>query len=126
VKKTMQEKVTFGSDELFDFDKATLKPGAIAALDDLVAKLKSATVLNGVLITGHTDGLGSVAYNEKLSLRRAETVRDYLTAHGVAADKLKVAGKGKSEPIADNKTEDGRAKNRRVEVEVDGYKVVEQ
>jgi OOP family OmpA-OmpF porin len=118
--------VTFGSDELFDFDKATLKPGALVGLDDLVAKLKGATALNTVTVTGHTDGLGGVAYNQKLSVRRADAVRDYLVAHGVPADKIKTTGKGKSEPIADNKTEAGRAKNRRVEVEVDGYKVIEQ
>jgi OOP family OmpA-OmpF porin len=126
VKHAMQEKLTFGSDELFDFDKATLKQGAIAALDDLVTKLKSVTVLNSVTITGHTDGIGSVAYNEKLSERRADTVRKYLVDHGVPADKIRISGKGKSQPIADNKTQEGRAKNRRVEVEVDGYKIVEQ
>ncbi|HXW65561.1 MAG TPA: OmpA family protein [Burkholderiaceae bacterium] len=125
-KRTVQEKLTFGSDEFFDFDKSTLKPTAITALDDLVAKLKSATVLNSVRIVGYTDSVGGSAYNEKLSLRRAETVRNYLTEHGVPADKIVVEGKGKSDPIADNKTEAGRAKNRRVEVEVDGYKVVEQ
>ncbi len=125
VKHTMQEKVTFGSDELFDFDKSNLKPGAVAALDTLVAKLKSATVLNSVTIVGYTDGIGSVAYNEKLSLHRAESVRSYLVEHGVAAGKIKVSGKGKSDPVADNKTEEGRAKNRRVDVEVDGYRIVE-
>ncbi len=126
MKKAIQQKVTFGSDELFDFDKATLKPGALVALDDLVAKLKGATVLNTVTVTGHTDGLGGVAYNQKLSVRRADAVRDYLVAHGVPANKIQTAGKGKSEPVADNKTEAGRAKNRRVDVEVDGYKVTEQ
>jgi OOP family OmpA-OmpF porin len=120
----MQQKVTFGSDELFDFDRANLKPSAISALEDLVTKLKSATVLNSVSITGHTDSIGSAAYNEKLSLRRAESVRNYLVDHGIAADKLKIYGKGKTMPIADNRTAEGRAKNRRVEVEVDGYKVV--
>ncbi len=120
----MQQKLTFGSDELFDFDKATLKPGALVALDELVNKLKSATVLNSVTVTGYTDGLGGVMYNEKLSVRRAEAVRDYLVAHGVAADKIKTIGKGKADPVADNKTEAGRAKNRRVDVEVDGYKEV--
>jgi len=122
----VQEKVSFGSDQLFDFDKSTLKASAVSALDDLVAKLKGATVLNSVRIIGYTDSVGSNAYNEKLSLRRAESVRNYLTGHGVPADKIKVEGKGKSDPIADNKTEDGRAKNRRVEVEVDGYRIVEQ
>jgi len=116
----MHEKVSFGSDQLFDFDKATLKPSAIAALDELVAKLKGATVLNSVAVVGYTDSIGSVAYNEKLSLRRAESVRNYLTEHGVPADKITVEGKGKSDPVADNKTEAGRAKNRRVEVAVDG------
>ena len=121
----MQEKVSFGSDQLFDFDKSTLKGSAVSALDDLVAKLKGATVLNSVRIVGYTDGVGSNAYNEKLSLRRAESVRNYLAGHGVPADKITVEGKGKSDPIADNKTEAGRAKNRRVEVEVDGYRIVE-
>ena len=122
----MQEKVSFGSDQLFDFVKATLKPSAVSALEDLVAKLKSATVLNSVHVVGYTDGVGSASYNQKLSLRRAEAVRNYLTEHGVPGDKVTVEGKGKSDPIADNKTEAGRAKNRRVEVEVDGYRIVEQ
>jgi len=116
----------FGSDELFDSDKADLKPGAVKAMEAFIADLKSATVLNGIVITGHTDGIGSAAYNEKLSVRRAESVRNYLTAHGIAADKIKIAGKGKTDPIADNKTEEGRAKNRRVDVEVDGYRMVQQ
>jgi outer membrane protein OmpA-like peptidoglycan-associated protein len=98
VKKSIQQKVTFGSDELFDFDKATLKPGALVGLDDLVAKLKGATALNTVTVTGHTDGLGGVAYNQKLSVRRADAVRDYLVAHGVPADKIKTTGKGNPLP----------------------------
>jgi len=122
----MQQKLRFGSDELFDSDKADLKPGAVKAMEAFIADLKSATVLNGIVITGHTDGIGSAAYNEKLSVRRAESVRNYLTAHGIAADKIKIAGKGKTDPIADNKTEEGRAKNRRVDVEVDGYRMVQQ
>jgi len=110
---------------LFDFDKADLKAGAVSALNDLVTKLKSASVLNSVSVVGHTDGRGGVAYNQKLSERRAEAVRKYLVDHGIAADKIKTSGKGKSSPIADNKTDEGRAKNRRVEVEVDGYTIVE-
>jgi OOP family OmpA-OmpF porin len=116
--------MTFGSDELFDVNKAQLKPKAVTALDDLVGKLKSATVLNSVTVTGYTDSTGSAAYNEKLSLRRAESVQKYLVDHGVPADKIHIAGKGKNDPVGDNKTDAGRAQNRRVDVEVDGYTVV--
>jgi len=121
----LQDKLTFGSDQLFDFDKASLKPAAEKALDEFVEKLKSATVLNSVTVTGHTDGRGPDDYNDKLSLRRAETVRDYLVAHGIDPSKLSVAGRGKHEPIADNNTDKGRAANRRVEVVVDGYRLVQ-
>ena len=71
-------------------------------------------------ITGYTDSVGSSAYNKKLSLKRAEAVRDYLVSLGVDANKLEVAGEGMANPVADNKTAGGRAKNRRVEVEVAG------
>jgi OOP family OmpA-OmpF porin len=122
----MHEKLSFGADALFDFDKATLHKGAETTLDELVAKLKSATTLNSVKVVGYTDSVGSVAYNEKLSLRRAESVKNYLTEHGVPGDKITVEGKGKADPVADNKTKEGRAKNRRVEIEVDGSRTVVQ
>ena len=71
------------------------------------------------MVKGHTDSVGSDAYNDKLSLRRAESVAAYLVSQGVDADKVKTAGLGESQPLADNATDDGRAQNRRVEIFVD-------
>jgi len=81
----------------------------------MMAKMKGQTY-EVMLATGHTDGVGSDAYNKKLSLARAEAVKTYMVSQGVSADKIRVEGKGKSNPIASNDTEEGRAKNRRVEI----------
>ncbi len=110
--------VNYGSDALFDTNKFALKPAGKAKLDELLAKIKDAQV-ESIVATGHTDSTGSDAYNQKLSVKRAEAVKAYL----LSKDKnLKVTaeGKGKKEPIADNKTKAGKAKNRRVEVVVRG------
>lgn len=108
-------KVTLSSDALFDFDKSSLKAEGQKNLDDLLAKMKGQSY-EVVLATGHTDGVGSEAYNQKLSVARAESVKAYMVSQGLPADKIRVEGKGKSQPIASNDTEEGRAKNRRVEV----------
>jgi len=113
------EKVTYAADAFFDFDKSVLKPAGKATLDDLIAKLKNINV-EAIVATGHTDSIGTVAYNQKLSVRRAEAVKHYLVSHGVHTDRIYVSGKGKSQPVATNKTAAGRAKNRRVDVEVVG------
>lgn len=113
------EKVTFAADTLFDFDKAVLKSEGKAELNELVSKLKNVN-LEAVVATGHTDSVGTVAYNQKLSVRRAEAVKHYLVSHGVASDRIYVSGKGKSQPVASNKTAAGRAQNRRVDIEVVG------
>ena len=101
-------------DILFAFDRAELRPEATAVLTPL------ATTLTGdgppIEIDGHTDSLGSDAYNQSLSQRRAAAVARYLTAHGVNAARLRVHGHGENEPIADNATAPGRAHNRRVEI----------
>lgn len=113
------EKVTYAADAFFDFDKAVLKPAGKAKLDEVVAHLKELN-LEVIIAVGHTDSVGSVAYNQKLSVRRAESVKAYLVSKGVEANRVYTEGKGKSQPVADNKTAAGRAKNRRVEIEVVG------
>ena len=112
-------KVTYAADALFDFDKAVLKPEGKAKLDDLVSKVKDIN-LEVIIAVGHTDSIGTDAYNQKLSVRRAEAVKAYLVSKGIEKNRVYTEGKGKKQPVADNKTKEGRAKNRRVEIEVVG------
>jgi OOP family OmpA-OmpF porin len=113
------EKVSFAAEALFDFDKAVVKSEGKAALDDLLNKLQGMNT--EVMVTvGHTDSVGSDKYNQKLSMRRAEAVKAYIVSKGVDASRVYTEGKGESQPMADNKTAAGRAKNRRVTVEVVG------
>lgn len=115
------EKVSYAADAFFDFDKAVLKPAGKTALDDLTAKL-SGLNLEVIIAVGHTDSVGTDAYNQKLSVRRAEAVKAYLQGKGVEASRIYTEGKGETQPIADNKTDAGRAKNRRVAIEIVGTK----
>jgi len=114
-------KVTLLADALFDFDKSVIKPEGAAKLNDLASKLKAVTV-EVIIVIGHTDNIGSLAYNKKLSLKRAEAVKAYLVKNGVEASRVYTEGKAFSEPVADNKTAAGRALNRRAIVEVVGTK----
>ncbi|MGV3742449.1 MAG: outer membrane protein OmpA [Burkholderiaceae bacterium] len=111
------EKVSYAADTFFDFDKAVLKPEGKKQLDDVVEKTKG-TDLEVIIAVGHTDSVGTDAYNQKLSIRRAEAVKAYVVSKGIPADRVYTEGKGESQPVADNKSAEGRAKNRRVEVEV--------
>ena len=113
------EKVTYAADAFFDFNKADLKQEAKSKLDDLVSKTKEIN-LEVIIAVGHTDSIGGDAYNDKLSVKRAESIKTYLTSKGVEANRVYTEGKGKKQPVADNKTAEGRAKNRRVEIEVVG------
>jgi OmpA-OmpF porin, OOP family len=117
--KPVAEKVTFAADVLFDFDKSLIKPEGKSKLDDLAGKVKGVN-LEVVIAIGHTDSIGTDAYNQKLSVRRAESVKAYLVSKGIEANRVYTEGKGESQPVADNKTREGRAKNRRTEIEVIG------
>lgn len=115
------EKVTFAADAFFGFDSAQLKAGGQSDLDTLVDKL-SGVALEVIIAVGHTDSVGPEAYNQRLSIRRAEAVKGHLVSKGIEANRVYTEGKGEAQPIADNKTKEGRAKNRRVEIEVVGTK----
>ena len=112
-------KVTYAADTFFDFNKSVVKPAGKAKLDDLVAKVKGIN-LEVIIAVGHTDSVGSEAYNQKLSDRRAESVKANLVSKGIEKNRIYTEGKGEKQPVADNKTSEGRAKNRRVEIEVVG------
>jgi OOP family OmpA-OmpF porin len=96
-----------------------LKKDGKAKLDDLSSKLKDLN-LEVIIAVGHTDSVGSDAYNQKLSIRRAEAVKSYLVGKGIDAKRVYTEGKGEKQPVATNKTAAGRAQNRRVEIEVVG------
>jgi OOP family OmpA-OmpF porin len=113
------EKVSFAAEALFDFDKAVVKPEGKVALDDMMAKLQGMNT-EVMVAVGHTDSVGSDQYNAKLSLRRAEAVKAYLVSKGLDPARLYTEGKGETQPIADNATAEGRAKNRRVNIEIVG------
>jgi len=115
----ISEKVTYAADAFFDVDKAVLKPDAKAKLDDLASKIGGMN-LEVVIAVGHTDSDGSDAYNQKLSVRRSEAVKAYLVSKGIEQNRIYTEGKGEKQPVADNKTKEGKAKNRRTEIEVVG------
>lgn len=102
-------------DVLFEFDKSNLTAEAQSQLTGLLDRLNAADIVS-VKVEGHTDSVGSDSYNQSLSERRAQSVVDFLTQHGVAQAKLSSQGYGESQPVADNGTPEGRAQNRRVEL----------
>ena len=123
------QRITLASKALFDFDKAILKPEGKAAIDsEIVSKLSGVQRLELVLVTGHTDRIGSQQYNQKLSERRADAVRDYLVSRGVPRDRIETLGMGKTQPVPGVVCNQKAlmaliaclAPNRRVEVEVKG------
>jgi OmpA-OmpF porin, OOP family len=117
--KPVIEKLTMTADALFDFDKSDIRSDAKARLDDLAGKARGLSV-EVILVVGHTDSVGDDGYNMKLSQRRADAVKRYLVGRGVPANRVYTEGKGEKSPIADNKTKEGRQKNRRSEIELSG------
>jgi len=102
----------------FDFDRATIRPDAVAVLDAAVETLKAEGGIN-VVVEGHTDSKGSEEYNVSLAQRRAAAVKQYLVKRGIPAARITTEGIGESQPVASNDTDDGRAQNRRVELRVE-------
>jgi len=119
--QSVRESVVIQADALFDFDKSVLRPDGKKAIDDALAKIQG-TDLEMVIATGHTDSIGTEQYNQRLSERRAEAVKQYLVSKGIPASKVTTIGKGESQPVATNKTKEGRQKNRRVDIEFKGVK----
>lgn len=118
------QKVTYAADVFFDFDKGVLKPEAKAKLDDLAGKIGGVS-LEVVIAVGHTSGDEGTGQNAlKFSERRSEAVKAYLASKGIEQNRIYVEGKGSKQPVADNATAEGRAKNRRVEIEVVGTRPV--
>ncbi|KAB0497363.1 OmpA family protein [Pseudomonas lini] len=117
VETPVSEVITLNGNVLFAYNQSDLMPEARSELDSLMAKLQNADVAS-IKVIGHTDSQGSDAYNQKLSERRASSVAAYLLSQGLAPDKLTSEGRGESQPVADNDTEEGRAQNRRVELHI--------
>jgi len=118
---SVRQAVVIQADALFDFDKSVVRPDGKKSIDDALAKLNGVD-LEMVIATGHTDSIGTDAYNQKLSERRAAAVKEYLVSKGISASKITTIGKGETQPVATNKTAEGRQKNRRVDIEFKGVK----
>jgi OOP family OmpA-OmpF porin len=118
---SVKQAIVIQADALFDFDKSVVRPDGKKTIDAAIAKLAGVAV-EMVIATGHTDSVGTDAYNQKLSERRAAAVKEYLVSKGIPASKITTIGKGESQPVATNKTKEGRQKNRRVDIEFKGVK----
>jgi OOP family OmpA-OmpF porin len=118
-----QSKITLQADTLYDFNKSDLKPEGKATLDK-IAKDLSKIKLEVIIAVGNTDSVGTDAYNMALGQRRAQSVKAYLTSKGVDGSRIYTESKGKSNPVASNATAEGRAKNRRTDIEVVGTAAV--
>ena len=112
-------KVVLNADTFFDFDKSTIKPEGRQVLDQIASQAETIN-LETLIATGHTDSIGAEEYNQGLSERRANSVKQYLVGKGIAADRIYTEGKGELSPVASNATREGRAQNRRVEIEIVG------
>lgn len=116
---TPPKQIIVSDDILFDFDSAEIKPESEAVLDDVAQRMKTMENYKEIIVEGHTDSIGPDAYNLDLSKRRANTANKALVKRGIPAEKLKTEGYGETRPRADNGNYQGRAKNRRVEFQID-------
>jgi OOP family OmpA-OmpF porin len=121
--KPVIETITLGAHALFDTDKSDLRPEGMRELDDVAAKLKSFASVESISVVGHTDSVGTDAYNQGLSERRAASVKNYLVQKGVEGSVISTSGMGESSPVATNKTREGRQQNRRVEISIKATQV---
>lgn len=121
--KPVIETITLGAHALFDTDKSNLRPEGMRELDDVAAKLKSFNSIESITVVGHTDSVGTDAYNQGLSERRAASVKDYLVKQGISSSVISTSGMGESSPVASNKTREGRQQNRRVEISIKATQV---
>jgi OOP family OmpA-OmpF porin len=112
--------VTLDADAFFDINKSNFKSSAQPELEKAAERVRRVTSVEAVQIVGHTDSTGSADYNQTLSVERATTVKDFLVKNGVDPSKITIVGMGDRNPIADNATKEGRAKNRRVDVMIKG------
>jgi OmpA-OmpF porin, OOP family len=121
--------MSLSADALFDFDKSKLRPAGMKAIEEALAK----TMMEGgpmnverIMVIGHTDSVGTIPYNQKLSERRANSVKVFMMSKGVPADRIVTEGRGKLDPIATNKTAEGRQLNRRVDITFEGTEPAQQ
>jgi OmpA-OmpF porin, OOP family len=118
---SVRQSIVIQADALFDFDKSVVRPDGKKSIDAALDKIRGVD-LEMVIATGHTDSIGTNAYNQKLSERRAAAVKAYLVSKGIPASKVTTIGKGETQPVATNKTAEGRQKNRRVDIEFKGVR----
>ncbi|HEY4997554.1 MAG TPA: OmpA family protein [Usitatibacter sp.] len=118
---SVRQSIVIQADALFDFDKSVVRPDGRKSIDEALAKLDGVD-LEMVIATGHTDSIGTERYNQRLSERRAAAVKAYLVSKGMPASKITTIGKGETQPVATNKTKEGRQKNRRVDIEFKGVR----
>ena len=119
-KPVVLKDISLGAHALFDTNKSDLRAAGRTELDKLAQELSKIKRVDSISITGHTDSRGTEKYNQGLSERRANSVRDYLVGKGINASLVKTGGKGELEPVASNKTSEGRQANRRVDIVITG------
>ena len=112
------KRIELSADAHFDFDSAKLKPEGERKIDEIVEPLRDAAEVR-IVVEGYTDSIGSDAYNQRLSQRRADAVRDYMVSRGIATERIETRGHGEADPVATNATPEGRARNRRVVITTD-------